>query len=74
VTIVARGEHLLSRHDAEIRTRFTELYQGRFDVRLGATVEHVSATPAGVRLDLATPAGAQAAVSACRHSPAWAVP
>jgi mycothione reductase len=61
VTIVTRGEHLLSRHDAGIRARFTELYQRRFDVRLGATVEHASATPAGVRLDLATPTGAQAA-------------
>ena len=61
VTIVARGEYLLSRHDADIRAGFTELYRARFDVRLGATVEHVSATPAGVRLDLATPAGTQAA-------------
>ncbi len=61
VTIVARGEHLLSRHDHDIAARFTELYQARFDVRLGAAVEHVSATPAGVRLDLATPAGAQSA-------------
>src|SRR5712691_12719955 len=46
---------------ADIRARFTELYQERFDVRLGATVEHVSATSSGVRLDLATAAGAQAA-------------
>lgn len=61
VTIVARGEHLLSRHDADIRARFTELYQGRFDVRLGATVEQARATTTGVRLDLATTAGAQVA-------------
>ncbi len=61
VTIVTRGEHLLSRHDTDIRARFTELYQGRFDVRLGATVERVSATSSGVRLDLATPAGVQVA-------------
>src|SRR5260370_6753326 len=37
------------------------LFQGGFEVRLGATTEHVSATSSGVRLDLATPAGAQAA-------------
>jgi mycothione reductase len=61
VTIVARGGHLLSRHDADIRDRFTELYQARFDVRLGATVQRASVTPGGVRLDLATPAGAQVA-------------
>jgi mycothione reductase len=60
VTIVARGGHLLSRHDADIRARFTELYQGRFDVRLGATAEHASAAGTGVRLDLTTPSGAQA--------------
>src|SRR5690242_12442318 len=36
VTIVTRGEHLLSRHDADIRARFTDLYRDRFDVPLGA--------------------------------------
>jgi mycothione reductase len=61
VTIVARGEHLLARHDADIRARFTERYAERFDLRLGATVERVSATGSGVRLHLATAAGAQAA-------------
>ena len=61
ITIVARGDHLLSRHDADIRARFTELYQGRFAVRLGATVQRVSAASTGIRLDLATPAGAEAA-------------
>ena len=61
VTIVARGEHLLSRHDADIRARFTELYRERFDLRLGATAKRVSARRRGVRLDLVTPAGAQGA-------------
>jgi pyruvate/2-oxoglutarate dehydrogenase complex dihydrolipoamide dehydrogenase (E3) component len=61
ITIVARGEHLLSRHDADIRARFTTCYAARFDLRLGATAERVSATSSGVRLDLATPAGTQVA-------------
>ena len=55
VTFVARGEHLLSRHDADIRARFTEAYRKRFDVRLGATVKQVAKTRKGVRLDLVTP-------------------
>jgi mycothione reductase len=59
VTIVARGDHLLSRHDADIRARFTEHYRERFDLRLNSTADRVSAAGAGVRLDLATPAGAQ---------------
>jgi mycothione reductase len=61
VTIVARGEQLLSRHDADIRARFTEAYRERFDLRLGAAAKRVSATRRGVRLDLVTPSGAQAA-------------
>jgi mycothione reductase len=61
VTIVARGEELLSRHDADIRARFTERYRERFDLRLEAAAKRVSATRRGVRLDLVTPSGAQAA-------------
>jgi mycothione reductase len=61
VTIVTRGEHLLSRHDTDIRARFTELYRERFDLRLGATARRVTATRKGVRLDLAAAPGAQAA-------------
>jgi mycothione reductase len=61
VTIIARGEHLLSRHDADIRARFTEAYRERFDLRLRATAKQVSATRRGVRLDLVTPSGAQSA-------------
>jgi mycothione reductase len=61
VTILARGPQLLSHHDFAIRARFTELYQNRFDVRLNAAIEGVSASGAGIRVDLTTPAGAQTA-------------
>ncbi len=61
VTIIARGEHLLSSHDADIRARFTEVYRERFDLRLGAAVQQVAKTRKGVRLDLVTRSGAQAA-------------
>jgi mycothione reductase len=61
VTIVARGEYLLSRHDADIAARFTECYRERFDVRLGAAVRRATSARKGVRLDLDTPTGAQAA-------------
>jgi mycothione reductase len=61
ITIVTRGGHMLSRHDADIRSRFTELYRERFDLRLGATVKGVARTRKGIRLDLVTPSGAQAA-------------
>jgi mycothione reductase len=61
VTIVARGEHLLARHDADIRARFTKCYRERFDLRLDATAKRVSATRRGIKLDLVTPSGAQAA-------------
>jgi len=61
VTIVARGEELLSRHDADIRARFTEAYREQFDLRLGATVKRAAKTRKGVRLDLVTSSGAQAA-------------
>ncbi len=61
VTIVARGDQLLSGHDAAIRSRFTELYQQRFDVRLGAEVKDVAKTRRGIRVDLAGPSSAQAA-------------
>src|SRR5258708_21791732 len=61
VTIIARGKHLLSQHDVDVRTRFTELYQGQFDVRLDARVQRVSAIRRGIRVELTTPAGPQAA-------------
>jgi mycothione reductase len=59
VTIVERGEHMLSRNDTDIKTRFTEHYRERFDLRLSSTVDRVSATGTAVRLDLATPSGSQ---------------
>lgn len=59
VTIVERSEHLLARHDVDVRARFTECYAERVDLRLGSTVEQVSPTRTGVRVDLATPSGAQ---------------
>jgi mycothione reductase len=61
VTIVTRGASLLSRHDADIRGRFTELYRDRFDLRLGATPERVDLTRKGIRLSLVTAAGAATA-------------
>jgi mycothione reductase len=61
VTIVARGQHLLARHDRDVRGRFTQTYAERFDLRLGATAQRVSATRKGVRLDLATPSGPERA-------------
>jgi mycothione reductase len=61
VTIIARGEQLLARHDLDVRARFTQAYAERFDVRLGATAQRVSATRKGIRLDLATPSGPQQA-------------
>jgi mycothione reductase len=59
VTIVERGEHLLSRHDIDIRSCFTEQYRERFDVRLSSAVDRVSVAGSGVRLYLATPSGTQ---------------
>ncbi len=61
ITIVARGQHLLSQHDVDIRTRFTEVYQSQFDVRLGARVKRVSATRRGVHVELGTTDGPQVA-------------
>jgi mycothione reductase len=57
VTIVERGEHLLARHDADIRAVFTEHYRARFDLQLNSAVQSVSATDSGISVDLTTPAG-----------------
>ncbi len=59
VTIISRGGHMLSRHDADIRARFTDLYSDRFDLRLNASVQRVSRAGSRVRLDLMALAGAQ---------------
>jgi mycothione reductase len=61
ITIVTRGPQLLSKHDFAISARFTEVYKERFDVRLEARVERVTATADGIRAELTTPAGAQTA-------------
>lgn len=61
VTIIAPGEQLLARHDLDVRSRFTQAYAERFDLRLGATAQQVSATGKGIRIDLATPSGPQKA-------------
>src|SRR5262249_3501490 len=62
VTIVSRGESLLSQHDADVRALFTSIYQERFDGRLSATPAQASATPQGVRLHFVTAAGRPQAV------------
>jgi len=61
VTIATRGQFLLSQHDTDVSTSFTELYRERFDVRLGVTAQRVDRTRKGVRLSLTTPAGPQTA-------------
>jgi mycothione reductase len=57
VTIVTRGAFMLSRHDSEIRARFTQLYRERFDLRVNTLVKRVDATRKGIRVSLATPVG-----------------
>src|SRR5262249_6447906 len=47
VTIATRGDLMLSRHDADVATRFTELYRERFDVRLSSTPKRVEAARRG---------------------------
>jgi mycothione reductase len=64
ITILARGDALLSQHDVDIRARFTEIYRERFDVRLGVTPTQVSATRKGVRLSFVTAAGGAQTVEA----------
>ena len=53
ITIIEIGDRLLDREDGEISAEFTERYEDRYTVRLGATIERVSADGAGVRIDLA---------------------
>ena len=57
VTIIARGEYLLPKHDTDIRKRFNELYHQRFDLRMNSEVTKVLATDEGIRLELMTPEG-----------------
>jgi mycothione reductase len=59
ITIIERGDRLISRQDEDVSARFTEIYERRFDVRRNAAVVRASATGSRVRLDLTTPAGPQ---------------
>jgi mycothione reductase len=60
ITIMNRYQQLLAMHDDDISRRFTEVYRRRFDVRLGVSVQRISATGNGVRVELTTPDGPQA--------------
>jgi mycothione reductase len=59
ITIVTHGPQLLSRHDHDVRARFTQLYRDRFDVALNATARRISPGPggAGVTAEITTPDG-----------------
>jgi len=57
VTIVERDPALLSRHDHDISTAFTDAYRARFDLRLDTTVESVAPCRSGLRFALAGPNG-----------------
>jgi mycothione reductase len=57
ITIVAPGEHLLSRHDVDVRTEFTRSYAQRFDLRLRSRVEGVSRGRSGIRVQVVSPSG-----------------
>lgn len=63
VTIVERGPALLRGQDDDISARFTQSYEKRFDLKLGASVEGVRATRHGVTVDM-TVAGQPAQVDA----------
>lgn len=68
VTIVSRGEHLLSRHDQDVRQLFTDSYAGRFDLRLRSQVRQVSAAEGdGIRADLDSPDGPRSPRWSSRH-------
>jgi mycothione reductase len=50
VTIIERADTLLEKHDLDIRSRFTECYRQRFDLKLNAEVKMVSMGGNGVRV------------------------
>ena len=52
VTIINRGHWLLQAEDHDVSQRFTEIAAERFDLALGTTVERVSRTDDGVRLEI----------------------
>ena len=51
VTIIEQEDTLLSKHDRDIRARFTEHYRERFDLRLNAKVVSSSTSPEGVQVE-----------------------
>jgi mycothione reductase len=57
VTILERGPHLLAHHDSDIRDRFTDLYNARFDLRLNSSIDRVEEGAGNVFIRLATPFG-----------------
>ena len=57
VTIVNRGHLLLRAEDDDIARRYTDLAAERFDLALGASIEHVYRTADGVGLRLACDGG-----------------
>jgi mycothione reductase len=59
VTIIERGDRLISRQDDDVSARFTEIYERRFDIRHNAVTERAAASGSRVRLDLTTPSGPQ---------------
>ena len=60
VTVVSRGEQLLSREDADVATRFTELMGQRVDLRTSSTVRAVRpGDGGGVVATIAGPTGEQ---------------
>lgn len=50
VTIIEQADTLLAEHDLDIRSRFTDRYRQRFDLRLSARVDKVAMGGAGVRV------------------------
>jgi hypothetical protein len=62
VTIIERGEHLLSRHDNGIQARFAEHYRERFDLRLNSAVQRV--LPSGTRV---APLGGESGLGGPAH-------
>jgi len=55
VTVLARGDRLLRREDAEIARRYTEAAASYVDLRLNTRATRADATADGVRLTLDTP-------------------
>jgi len=60
ITILESADRLLAREDAEVGAEFTQRYQDRYDVHLGARIERVSGDLSSVRIDLAAQDGSPA--------------